>query len=87
MMMQPINFGIEQFKPDRTVIKDRARQEKWLRTNSLVGTANGKDGISGLPVDGFGATRDEILKWCDFVFPEILQIVNTISRSQSKHTS
>ncbi len=61
-------FGIEQFKPDRTVIKDWLDKEKWLRTNSLVGIANGKDGISGLPVDGFGATRDEILKWCDFVF-------------------
>lgn len=61
-------FGIEQFKPDRTVIKDWLDKEKWLRTNSLVGIANGKDGISGLPLDGFGATRDEILKWCDFVF-------------------
>tara|TARA_R110002074_G_scaffold402002_2_gene602759 strand:+ start:5408 stop:7984 length:2577 start_codon:yes stop_codon:yes gene_type:complete len=61
-------FGIEQFKPDRTVIKDWLDNEKWLRRNSLVGIANGKDGISGLPLDGFGATRDEILKWCDFVF-------------------
>ncbi len=61
-------FGIEQFKPDRTVIKDWLDKEKWLRTNSLIGIANGKDGISGLPLDGFGATRDEILKWCDFVF-------------------
>lgn len=61
-------FGIEQFKPDRTVIKSWIEREKWLRTNSLVGIANGKDGISGLPLDGFGATRDEILKWCDFVF-------------------
>jgi len=61
-------FGIEQFKPDRTVIKDWLDKEKWLRTNSLVGIANGKDGISGLPVDNFGAIRDEILKWCDFVF-------------------
>ena len=61
-------FGIEQFKPDRTVIKDWLDKEKWLRTNSLVGIANGKDGISGLPLGGFGAIRDEILKWCDFVF-------------------
>ena len=60
--------GIEQFKPDRTVIKNWLDKERWLRTNSLVGIANGKDGISGLPLDGFGATRDEILKWCDFVF-------------------
>ena len=61
-------FGIEQFKPDRTAIKGWLDEEKWLRTNSLVGITNGKDGISGLPVDGFGAIRDEILKWCDFVF-------------------
>ena len=61
-------FGIRQFKPDRTVIKTWLDKEKWLKNNSLVGIANGKDGISGLPLDGFGATRDEILKWCDFVF-------------------
>ena len=61
-------YGICQFKPDRTVIKKWLDSEKWLQKNSLVGIANGKDGISGLPVDGFGATRDEILKWCDFVF-------------------
>ena len=29
---------------------------------------NGKDGISGLPADGFGAIRDELLKTCHFVF-------------------
>ena len=61
-------FGIEQFKPDRIAIKGWLDKEKWLRTNSLVGITNGKDGISGLPADGFGATRDEILRWCDFVF-------------------
>jgi hypothetical protein len=61
-------FGVRQFKPDRSVIKKWIDAEKWLRNNSLVGIANGKDGISGLPLDGFGATRDEILKWCHFVF-------------------
>jgi len=61
-------FGIEQFKPDKTVIKAWLGNERWMRSNSLVGVANGKDGISGLPLDGFGATRDEILKLCDFVF-------------------
>ena len=61
-------FGVSQFKPDRTVIHDWLMKEQWLRTNSLVGIANGNDGISGLPLDGFGAVRDEILKWCDFVF-------------------
>ncbi|MCB1881754.1 MAG: hypothetical protein KDI54_17165 [Gammaproteobacteria bacterium] len=61
-------FGIRQFKPDRTVIKKWLDEEKWLRKNSLVGIANGKDGISGLPLDGFGAIRDEILRWSHFVF-------------------
>lgn len=61
-------FGICQFKPDRTVIKQWLENEKWLRNNSLIGIANGKDGISGLPLDGFGATRDEILKWSHFIF-------------------
>ena len=61
-------FGISQFKPDRTVIKKWLDEERWLRNNSLVGIANGKDGISGLPLDGFAAIRDEILKWSHFVF-------------------
>lgn len=61
-------FGISQFKPDRTAIKQWLDNEKWLRNNSLIGIANGKDGISGLPLDGFGAIRDEILKWSNFVF-------------------
>jgi uncharacterized protein YlxW (UPF0749 family) len=60
--------GISQFKPDRTVIKQWLESEKWLRSNSLIGIANGKDGISGLPLDGFAATRDEILKWSHFIF-------------------
>jgi len=61
-------FGIRQFKPDRSVIKEWLDGEKWLRMNALIGIANGKDGISGLPLDGFGAIRDEILKWSHFVF-------------------
>ncbi len=61
-------FGIQQFKPDRTVIKAWLDKEQWLRNNSLIGIANGKDGISGLPVDSFGAIRDEVLRWCHFVF-------------------
>jgi hypothetical protein len=60
--------GITQFKPDRTTIKQWWESDKWLRNNSLIGIANGKDGISGLPIDGFGAIRDEILKWSNFVF-------------------
>lgn len=60
--------GIEQFKPDRTDLKNWLDKEAWLRSNCLIGIANGNDGISGLPLDGFGAVRDEMLCLCDFVF-------------------
>jgi len=60
--------GIEQFKPSYEVIEKWLAGEKWLRDNSLVGIANGKDGISGLPLDGFSATRDKLLRSADFVF-------------------
>jgi ABC-type thiamine transport system ATPase subunit len=59
--------GVAQFKPDWTVISEWLATEGWLRENSLIGVSNGKDGISGLPANSFGATRDEILSACDFV--------------------
>jgi energy-coupling factor transporter ATP-binding protein EcfA2 len=65
---QAFRYGIEQFKPDRTTLKTWLEKEAWLRDNCLIGIANGKDGISGLPLDGFGAIRDEVLRWCHFVF-------------------
>ncbi len=61
-------FGIEQFKPDFSILKKWYEGEAWLRENSIIAVANGKDGISGLPIDGFSATRDELLKLCHFVF-------------------
>lgn len=61
-------FGIEQFKPDFSVLKKWYEGESWLKENSIIAVANGKDGISGLPLDGFSATRDELLKLCHFVF-------------------
>jgi hypothetical protein len=65
---QAYRYGIEQFKPDRTVLRAWFDTESWLRDNCLVGITNGKDGISGLPLDGYGAIRDEVLRWCHFVF-------------------
>lgn len=65
---QAYRFGIQQFKPELTAIKSWLDSEGWLCANSLVGITNGKDGISGLPIDGFGAVRDEVLRWCNFVF-------------------
>lgn len=64
---QAYRYGIEQFKPDRTAIKSWLDKEAWLHANCLIGITNGKDGISGLPLDGFGAIRDEVLRWCHFV--------------------
>lgn len=60
-------FGIEQFKPSYEMIETWLSKEKWLKENSLVGVANGKDGISGLALDGFAATRDQLLKLANFV--------------------
>jgi ABC-type lipoprotein export system ATPase subunit len=61
-------FGVEQFKPSHTEIFAWLDADAWLKTNSVVGVANGKDGISGLPLDSFAATRDELLCHSDFVF-------------------
>ena len=61
-------FGIEQFKPSHTDIFTWLDADGWLKSNSVVGVANGKDGISGLPLDSFAATRDELLCRSDFVF-------------------
>jgi len=65
---QAYKFGIQQFKPDLTSIRIWLDSEGWLREHSLIGITNGNDGISGLPVGGFGAVRDEVLTKCDFVF-------------------
>lgn len=61
-------FGIEQFKPSYTEIFRWLDDDGWLKTHSVVGIANGKDGISGLPLDSFAATRDELLGRSHFVF-------------------
>jgi hypothetical protein len=60
--------GIAQFKPSYTDIFKWISEDKWLKENSLIGISNGKDGISGLPVSGFSATRDELLRNSHFVF-------------------
>jgi ABC-type lipoprotein export system ATPase subunit len=61
-------LGIEQFKPSHTDIFCWLSEDGWLRTHSVVGIANGKDGISGLPIDSFSAVRDELLSQAHFVF-------------------
>lgn len=60
--------GIEQFKPSYEQIFQWIEGEHWLKSNSLIGIANSKDGISGLPTDGFSAVRDELLRKCHFIF-------------------
>ena len=61
-------FGIQQFKPSHTEIFEWLDADGWLTVNSVVGIANGKDGISGLPLDSFAGTRDELLRHAHFVF-------------------
>lgn len=61
-------FGVEQFKPSHTDIFEWLQNDKWLTDNSVVGIANGNDGISGLPLDSFAATRDELLSRANFIF-------------------
>jgi len=61
-------FGLQQFKPSYDVVFKWLDKQGWLRANALIGVTNGKDGISGLPVDGFSGVRDQILKRTDFVF-------------------
>jgi ABC-type lipoprotein export system ATPase subunit len=61
-------FGIAQFKPSHTEVFKWLENDGWLKLNSVVGIANGKDGISGLPLDSFAATRDELLSRSHFVF-------------------
>ena len=61
-------FGIEQFKIPHTKIFEWLDSDTWLKANSVVGIANGKDGVSGLPIDGFSAMRDELLRRSHFVF-------------------
>ena len=61
-------FGIEQFKPAYTEIFKWLDEDDWLKTHSVMGIANGKDGISGLPLDSFAAIRDELLSRSHFVF-------------------
>lgn len=65
---QAYKYGIEQFKPSYDQILAWIRDEGWLNSNSIIGIANGKDGVSGLPADGFSAIRDQLLKNCHFVF-------------------
>jgi energy-coupling factor transporter ATP-binding protein EcfA2 len=61
-------FGVAQFKPSQTDIFGWLDNDKWLTDNSAVGIANGNDGISGLPLDNFAATRDELLRRSHFIF-------------------
>jgi ABC-type lipoprotein export system ATPase subunit len=61
-------FGIQQFKPSYTEIFEWLDADGWLAANSVIGIANGKDGISGLPLDSFAGTRDELLRHAHFVF-------------------
>ena len=62
-------FGIEQFKPSYMDLLNWFDGDGWLKEHSVIGVANiVEGGISGLPLDGFAATRDELLSRSHFVF-------------------
>jgi len=65
---QAYKFGVEQFKPSYGDIFNWLDNDKWLEEHSVIGIANGKDGISGLPLNSFAATRDELLRHAHFIF-------------------
>ena len=62
------SYGINQFKPSLSTLLGWISDSAWLVENCLIGVANGKDGISGLPKSGFSAVRDEILRKSSFIF-------------------
>ncbi|MBP6014315.1 MAG: AAA family ATPase [Alphaproteobacteria bacterium] len=61
--------GVNNFKPDFSKFREWYEKQRWLKENSLVVLANGKDGPSGLSKDaGFAATRDELYRFAHFIF-------------------
>lgn len=61
--------GILQFKPSFQDFREWYGKQRWLRTNSLVAIANGKDGAGGLSKDaGFSATREDLYKFSQLIF-------------------
>jgi energy-coupling factor transporter ATP-binding protein EcfA2 len=64
-----LSAGVLQFKVDFTAFRDWYKSEHWLRQNSLVAVAAGKDGLSGFRRDGaWTALRDEITRFSHILF-------------------
>lgn len=65
-----IRVGANQFKITLQDLKQRFREEIWLRKNCLVGVAGSlNDGTAGLQEDdSFAATRREIESFADIIF-------------------
>src|SRR5262249_2148306 len=60
------------FKPSFDVFRDWYAKEGWLKANSLIAIANGKDGASGFSKDGgFAATREELYRFADVIFSPV----------------
>ncbi len=61
--------GATQFKIDFSALRDWFERETWLKQNSIVAVAAGKDGISAFRTDGaWAALRDEITRFAKILF-------------------
>ncbi|MCG7394261.1 AAA family ATPase [Microvirga sp. ACRRW] len=61
--------GVNQFKIDASLFFGWLDAEEWLRSNSLLVMAGGRDGLSGLPYNGgWAAARMQISSRCHAIF-------------------
>jgi predicted ATPase len=61
--------GINLFKPDFSKFRDWYDSQKWLKKNSIIVIANGKDGAGGLSKDaGFLGVRQELYRFSHMIF-------------------
>ncbi|HEY4498476.1 MAG TPA: hypothetical protein VJH94_00250 [Candidatus Paceibacterota bacterium] len=64
-----LGHGINVFKPEFGVFEKWYASQAWLRENSVVVMANGKDGLGGLSKDsGFTGVREEMYRFSDLLF-------------------
>lgn len=63
-----LETGVMQFKVDFTILRNWYNEEPWLRENSIVAVAAGKDGLSGFLKDGaWAGYREEITRFSHMI--------------------
>jgi energy-coupling factor transporter ATP-binding protein EcfA2 len=64
-----LTVGTTQFKIDFTTLRYWLENETWLKQNSIIAVAAGKDGLSAFRTDGaWAALRDEITRFAKILF-------------------